>query len=639
MAQMSPSRESDYDALRAAERRFQAVFNQQFQFMAILSPAGTVLDANETCFRTTGVVREQVIGRLFWDTPWWNNLPAMQERWQGLIGAVAKDGGSATGETDYSLADGTIRHVTVVVTGLTDDTGQVTSILVEGQDDTGRRKHEAVLRESEERLRLMADTIPQLAWMAGPDGSIFWYNRRWYEYTGTTPEQMAGWGWQSVHDPAVLPTVLALWQTSINTGEPFDMVFPLKSALGEYRSFLTRVNPLRNPDGRILYWFGTNTDIHEQKTADRRKDEFLAMLAHELRNPLAPLRNCLQILKMPHVDANTVDRSREVMERQVQQLVRLVDDLLDVSRVMRGKIELRREQVELASVIARAVETVQPQCALQGHELLIDVPPESLLLDGDPLRLSQVVSNLLTNACKYTESGGHISLSARRKGDRAVLRIQDDGIGIAPDMLHSIFDLFFQVDHSTTRSQGGLGIGLTLVRNLVEMHKGSVEARSSGLGHGSEFIVILPLAAPIAAEQSNVVPAEQNRAAGRTGHRVIVVDDNHDAAETLAVVLRLEGHTVATAHDGHTALELAKSWQPALVLLDLGMPGMDGFEVARRLREQPGLAKVALAALTGWGQPADRQRTAAAGFDHHLVKPADVNILMDLLAGLQRSPV
>jgi CheY-like chemotaxis protein len=216
----------------------------------------------------------------------------------------------------------------------------------------------------------------------------------------------------------------------------------------------------------------------------------------------------------------------------------------------------------------------------------------------------------------------------------AVLRIQDDGIGIAPDMLHSIFDLFVQVDHSTTRSQGGLGIGLTLVRNLVEMHKGTVEARSAGLGHGSEFIVSLPLAAPISAQQSNVTPAEENQTAAPSGHRIIVVDDNRDAAETLAVVLRLEGHTVATAHDGHTALELAKSWQPELVLLDLGMPGMDGFEVARRLREQPGLEKVVLAALTGWGQQADRQRTAAAGFDHHLVKPVDMNMLMELLAGM-----
>ncbi len=625
------------DALRAADRRFQAVFNQQFQFMAILAPDGTVLDANETSFRTTGVSREEVIGRLFWETPWWNNLPALQERWQKLISSVAHGGGSIAGESDYALADGTIRHATAVVTGLTDESGRVTSILVEGQDDTGRRKHEAKLRESEEKLRLMADTIPQLAWMAGPDGSTFWYNRRWYEYTGTTPAQMEGWGWQSVHDPAILPAVLAQWQTSIKTGEPFEMVFPLKSASGEYRSFLTRINPLRDSDAKIVYWFGTNTDIHEQKTADRRKDEFLATLAHELRNPLAPLRNCLQILKMPHIDAETVDRSRDVMERQVQQLVRLVDDLLDVSRVMRGKIELRREPVELASVVARAVEMVEPQCSALGHELLIDVPQESLLLDGDPLRLSQVVSNLLTNACKYTEPNGHISLSARRLDDRAVLRIQDDGIGIAPDMLHSIFDLFVQADHSSTRSQGGLGIGLTLVRNLVQMHQGSVEARSAGLGHGSEFIVSLPLSTPVSAEDSNALISVDGLQTESTGRRVIVVDDNRDAAETLAALLRLKGHSVATAHDGHMALELARSWLPELVLLDLGMPGMDGFEVARRIRELPGLERITIAALTGWGQQADRRRTAEAGFDHHLVKPVDVKILEELLAGLARS--
>ena len=257
--------------------------------------------------------------------------------------------------------------------------------------------------------------------MARPDGHIFWYNRRWYEYTGTTPEQMEGWGWQSVHDPEVLPKVLERWKASIASGEPFDMVFPLKGADDKFRPFLTRVNPLRDEDGRVLYWFGTNTDISEIKEmeealreADRRKDEFLATLAHELRNPLAPIRNSLQILKMPRVDAATVERSREMMERQVHHLVRLVDDLLDVSRVMRGKIELRKERVELATVVARAVETAQPLIEAQGHELdIVRLPPESLLLDADPVRLAQVVGNLLTNAAKYTEPNGRIWLTAR----------------------------------------------------------------------------------------------------------------------------------------------------------------------------------------------------------------------------------
>lgn len=507
------------------------------------------------------------------------------------------------------------------------------------RDASERRRAEAAVRESEGKLRLLADTIPQLAWMARPDGHIFWYNRRWYEYTGTTPVQMEGWGWQSVHDPAVLPKVLEQWKGSLASGEPFEMVFPLKGTDDKFHPFLTRVNPLRDDEGRVLHWFGTNTDISEIKKmeealrdADRRKDEFLATLAHELRNPLAPIRNSLQILKMPRVDVATAQQTRDMMERQVHHLVRLVDDLMDVSRVMRGKIELRKEQVELATVIARAVETAQPLIELQGHRLQIALPPDSLLLDADPVRLTQVVGNLLTNAAKYTEANGNIWVTAERERNHAVLRIRDNGIGIAPDMLPHIFELFVQVDHAATRSQGGLGIGLTLVKNLVEMHQGNVAAHSDGLGRGSEFVVRLPLASS-AQTQSKSDDATQP-SLPTSGNRLLVVDDNTDAAESLALLLRLKGHQVRVAHNGLSALDIVSNYRPQIVLLDIGMPGMDGYEVARRIRKQPGLESVVLAALTGWGQQEDRRRSADAGFDHHLVKPVDPNDLMTLLAGL-----
>ena len=367
--------------------------------------------------------------------------------------------------------------------------------------------------------------------------------------------------------------------------------------------------------------------------ADRRKDEFLATLAHELRNPLAPIRNALQILNMPMVDAETARRSREMMERQVHHLVRLVDDLLDVSRVMRGKIELRREQTELASVVARAVETVQPLVDAQGHQLSVRLPSESLPVEVDPVRLAQVVGNLLTNAAKYTETGGRIWLTAQRFGDTVELRVRDTGIGIGMDMLPRIFELFVQVDHSSTKAQGGLGIGLTLVKNLVEMHGGTVEARSEGLGRGSEFVVRLPTSAqPL---QKNGVESEQRvDAVAASGHRLLVVDDNQDAAISLAMLLKLQGHEVRVAHSGMAALELTKTYVPHAVFLDIGMPGMDGYEVARQMRQQPGLEKVVLAALTGWGQQEDRRRTAEAGFDHHLVKPPEPNALGGILASL-----
>jgi signal transduction histidine kinase/CheY-like chemotaxis protein len=368
--------------------------------------------------------------------------------------------------------------------------------------------------------------------------------------------------------------------------------------------------------------------------ADRRKDEFLATLAHELRNPLAPIRSSLQILKMPRVDAPTADRSREMMERQVHHLVRLVDDLLDVSRVMRGKVELRKERVELAAVVARAVETAQPLIEAQAHELTVDLPRESLPLEADLVRLAQVLGNLLTNAAKYTEAGGRIWLAARRDGDRVVLRVRDTGIGIPADMLPKVFDLFVQVDHATTKAQGGLGIGLTLVKNLVELHDGTVEAHSAGVGKGSEFVMRLPLLArwqePTHGEE-NGDPSQQPSA---SGHRLLVVDDHVDAADSLALLLRLQGHEVRVAYDGPAALELAQDHRPEMIFLDIGMPGMDGFEVARRVKQIPGMGCVRLAALTGWGQQEDRRRTAEAGFDHHLVKPAEPDALEKLLAGL-----
>jgi PAS domain S-box-containing protein len=380
-----------------------------------------------------------------------------------------------------------------------------------------------------------------------------------------------------------------------------------------------------------------NTRLYDAlREQDRRKDEFLATLAHELRNPLAPIRNALQILKMPRVDAATAERSRDMMERQVHHLVRMVDDLLDVSRVMRGKIDLRRERVELATVVARAVETVQPLVDAQGHELTVRLPPESLPLDADPVRLAQVIGNLLTNAAKYTEPGGRIWLIGGSDGDTAVLRVRDNGMGITPLMLPRIFELFVQADHAAAAAQGGLGIGLTLVKNLVEMHNGTVEARSEGRGRGSEFVVRLPLAARETDEAPSANAGVQAPAPASSGLRLLVVDDNHDAADSLVMLLRLKGHEVRVAYSGMAVLEMTKTYTPDVVFLDIGMPRMDGYEVARRLRQTPGLEKTVLAALTGWGQQEDRRRTAEAGFDHHLVKPPEPAAVDGFLAGLKR---
>ncbi len=369
----------------------------------------------------------------------------------------------------------------------------------------------------------------------------------------------------------------------------------------------------------------------EVKDADRRKDEFLAMLAHELRNPLAPVRNALHILRLAAKDPAALEQTRPMMERQVEHLVRLVDDLLDVSRLMRGKIALRPERVDLAAVIARAAETAGPVIDARGHRLEITLPPEPLPVSGDVVRLTQVLANLLTNAAKYQERAGRIRLTAGREGGSAVVRVKDDGIGIAPDLLPHIFDLFMQADHSLARSQGGLGIGLTLVHSLVQMHGGSVEARSAGPGQGSEFTVRLPLlteAEPAAAAEA---PRPEKTAAGRK-QRVLIVDDNVDGAHSLAMLVRLWGHEVRLAHDGPGGVELAETYRPDLVLLDIGLPGLSGYEVARQIRDDPGLAGSVLVAMTGYGQEEDRRRSRAAGFDHHLVKPVEPGALEELLA-------
>jgi PAS domain S-box-containing protein len=374
------------------------------------------------------------------------------------------------------------------------------------------------------------------------------------------------------------------------------------------------------------------------KEADRRKDEFLAMLAHELRNPLAPLRNALHILQLAGDDPGLTAQAREVMERQIEHLVRLVDDLLDVSRIMRGRIELRKEPVELATVVNRAVETSQPGIEAEGHELTVSLPPEPLWLDGDLVRLAQVVSNLLNNAVKYTERGGKICLTGGREGDGAVLRVRDTGIGIAPEVLPQIFDMFVQADRRTKNAQGGMGIGLTLVRRLVEMHGGRVEAHSAGPGRGSEFVVWLPLRGGSDGEPARGKQPERSPAAGLESRRVLVVDDSPDAADTLAMLLRLEGQEVRVAYDGPSALAAAEAAPPDIAFLDLGMPTMDGYELARRMRARQELRTVRLVAVTGWGQDEDRRRTREAGFDEHLVKPVERESLHQLLAGRHPLP-
>jgi PAS domain S-box-containing protein len=368
----------------------------------------------------------------------------------------------------------------------------------------------------------------------------------------------------------------------------------------------------------------------ELSEANRKKDEFLATLAHELRNPLAPLRNALQIIRLsPDRDAR--EQARGMMERQLGQMVRLVDDLMDVSRITRGKVELRKERVQLSAVVASAVETSRPLVEQMGHELTVRLTKHPVVVEADPTRLAQVFANLLNNAAKYSDRGGHIRLTAGRQGGDVVVSVRDTGIGIPPDKLTSIFDMFSQVDRSLEKAQGGLGIGLTLVRRLFEMHDGRVEARSEGAGRGAEFVVRLPavVEAPVPERE------DDEPAAPQSSLRILIVDDNRDGADSLAMMLRLMGNDTATAYDGQEGLDMAGRLRPDVVLLDIGLPKLNGYEAARRIREQPWGRHPVMIAVTGWGQEEDRRRSHEAGFDHHLVKPVDPNALMRLLTELR----
>ena len=434
-----------------------------------------------------------------------------------------------------------------------------------------------------------------------------------------------------------------IFRNTLQTGDSY-----VAAARKEYRVdrerfevYEWRVDRIVLPDGQyglVCYFrdvaqqLATREALHE---TDRRKNEFLATLAHELRNPLAPLRNGLKLMKVATDDPVVLERARAMMERQLAHMVRLIDDLLDVSRVTRDKIELHKERISLEKVIRQAVETSRPLMESRGNALTTNVIGTQSIVDGDAIRLTQVFGNLLNNATKYSEPGGHIVLDLAREGNEAVVRVRDHGCGIPPEMLSKVFDLFVQVEHPLEHSRGGLGIGLSLVRRLIEMHGGAVEARSDGPGAGSEFIVRLPIS--LSEMPTPQGPRNIGISANSARRRVLIADDNEDALESLAVVLRFMGHETATARDGLAALEVAQSFLPELILLDIGMPGLNGYETAARIREQPWGRGVRLVALTGWGQGADRKRSDEAGFDLHMVKPIDPAVIERLLAELPSS--
>jgi signal transduction histidine kinase len=519
-------------------------------------------------------------------------------------------------------------------------------------ESSERGRAEKDLRERVEEIEALMEAVPAVVLIArDPDCKLMTGNRVAHEALrmskGENISKTAPDGRHPTHFkvmsggvellPHELPVQSAARGSELR-GNEHEVVF----SDGERLHLYGNAVPLRDASGNVRGAISAFVDITARvqaeewlREADRRKDEFLAMLSHELRNPLAPILNAVGVLKRPGLSDERLEWAREVIERQVENLTRLVDDLLDVSRIAQGKIALKRENLDLAAVVARALETSRPLIEARKHKLTVKLPPQPVRLNGDLIRLAQVISNLLSNAAKYTGEGGAIRLTVETVNDEVVVRVEDNGIGIPAEDLQRIFDLFIQAERALDRAQGGLGIGLTLARGVVEMHGGRIEAFSDGPGRGSQFVARLPalVDAPGGACESSFVVKDAGIGASKTC-RVLVVDDNVDSAESLSVVLALEGHKTKTAHDGPSALELARAFRPQVTLLDLGLPGMSGYEVARELRKQPGGRKAKLIALTGYGQEEDRRKSREAGFDHHLTKPVDYDALASLIDSL-----
>jgi PAS domain S-box-containing protein len=541
-------------------------------------------------------------------------------------------------ETVRVTKDGRRLDISLSVSPVRDGEGRIVAASKVARDVSQRKQAEEALRAAREQLEVVTDNMAAAVARCSRDLRFLWVSRGCAAWLDRPAEDVVGRSIPDVLGAAAYETirphierVLAGERVTFTARVPYASLGP--------RWVNAVYVPTRDRFGMTDGWVAVITDItaHREleealREADRRKDEFLAILAHELRNPLAPIRNSLHVLCLAIRDDPATRGVGEIIERQVNHMVRLVDDLLEVSRITRGKIELRKERVEVADVVRNAVETSRPLIEEARHELTVTVPPGPLPLEGDPVRLAQVFANLLNNAAKYTEEGGRIWLTVRREGGEVVILVRDNGTGMPAEMLPRIFELFTQVDRSADRARGGLGIGLTLVKSLVEMHGGRVEARSDGPGRGCEFVVRLPLAG--GPRPAAVTGPEDRPPDGLARRRVLVVDDNRDAATSLGMLLRLLGADVHVVYNGADALEALGAYRPSVVLLDIGMPGMDGHEVARRIRERPESRELTLIALTGWGQEGDRRRSQLAGFDHHLTKPADLGALQALLLSL-----
>jgi len=630
------ARKAIEDALRESEAQLRMITESTEAWLARIDVHERYLFANRAFTERAGMRRRSVIGRTVREV--------VSERAYRVVKPELTR--ALAGERVlfeklvpyYAMGE---RYVRIEYIPELDAHGAVRGVVEVIVDLTQRRRAEEALRESEARLATLTAAVPAMLFSTTAEGCIDYVNDTFFEYSGLSREVSVAPAWQKIVEPDDLPRVLASWDASVRTGQDLNVECRLRRADGTYRWFKGYAAQLRDERRGASKWLGVALDIDDQKKAEatlqdanRRKNEFLAMLAHELRNPLAPIRNSAHILQMLSVGEPRLKTTTEMIGRQVSHMARLIDDLLDVARITQGKITLRREPLELMPLLYNAVESVRPFIDARGHELRIEPPAAPVYLEADATRLTQVVTNLLSNATKYTDAGGRISLSVRQDGEQIVIVVRDTGIGISAELMPDLFNPFTQSDRSLDRSQGGLGIGLSLVKRLVEMHGGEVKGFSAGLGKGSTFTVRLP--ASSAEQATRTLPPRTLQVGTQSAVRlrVLVVDDNVDAEQSLSLLMRLQGHEVRAAHDGMEAVRQARAFGPQVVLLDIGLPGMSGYDVARRLRQAPESADAVLVAITGYGQAEDREQAMEAGFQHHLVKPVEPVALIQLIESL-----
>ncbi|MFW5739500.1 MAG: PAS domain S-box protein, partial [Myxococcota bacterium] len=618
------------EELRESETRFRGLADSLPNMVWVHDATGQQEYVNATFCSFFGVEREEMKGGRWQLLMHPEDADAYNRKFLACVDAKRP----FHAEARVRHADGTWRRIESWARPRLTREGEYLGFVGTSVDVTERWHMESALRDEKERFRTLADNMAQLAWMADGEGWIFWYNKRWFDYTGTTFHEMQGWGWKKAHHPEHVARVVEKISRHFASGEVWEDVFPLRRADGAYRWFLSRALPIRNAHGKVVRWFGTHTDITDQREieqklihADRQKDVFLAMLGHELRNPLAAVSSATELLSLADDASPELVHTRGVLERQTGHMAKLLDGLLDVSRFIWGKIELETCQMDLAEVSRQTVADVLSQRKEEEIDVRVEVPAEPVWIQGDPVRMRQVVDNLLTNACKYTPSGGRITMTLERVDEAAVLRVSDTGVGIEPDLLPHVFEVFRQSEQSFDRASGGLGLGLSLVKSLVELHGGSVEARSDGKDHGAEIIVRVPLAKEAQA------PSRRPTLPPSGPLRILVIEDAVDVAEMMRLVLKNAGHDVVVAGDGVAGMAEAREHVPDVVLCDLGLPGaLSGFDVAKALRDDDRLRESLLIAVSGYGRPDDKARGREAGFDLHLTKPVDFKSLLSLLA-------